>query len=581
MVAHTRLDAQVPGAQVGRAQVRDAHRPRLEVSGAAGDGFACASRGPRAGRPAWLERLRQGPGSLHLRQRSANAPAPVVAALLAALLLSPLPAAAGDTPAPAVPASETSAPTPSAASAEAGPSDDRDLITGSVTGTPTPPVASPQMPASPIAAPQSEAPKVDPTVLAVQVKVPAGTDAAPPPAPDTAAPSTPEAANAASALDARLAGDGQRTRLILDLSKPAEFRAFTLANPYRVILDLTDVTFTLSEARVQTRRGLVSAFRYGVLAPGKARMVLDVTEPVMIDKAFVLPPAEGQPARLVLDLVRTDAATFNTSVATAAEARGAPSAAVTPGPVAEGDVRPVIVLDPGHGGIDSGTSGASSYNEKNIVLDVALALRAELERTGRYRVVMTRSTDVFVPLGERVQIARANRAALFISIHADALARDDGNARGASVYTLSETASDADAAHLAEKENKADLIAGVDLSEESDEVAGILFDLAQRETRNFSATFARNMVGVLKTIGRVHKTPLKSAGFRVLKAHDVPSVLVELGYMSSREDLKLLTSDAWREKMAQAMAGAIDDFFAPRFAGVGPTGSIARPPAGK
>ncbi|MDE1569503.1 N-acetylmuramoyl-L-alanine amidase [Aquabacter sp. P-9] len=409
-----------------------------------------------------------------------------------------------------------------------------------------------------------------PSAIPLSVPVAAATDPATEPPP-------------VSALDARLAGDGQRTRLILDLSKPAEFRAFTLANPYRVILDLTDVTFTLAETRVQTRRGLVSSFRYGVLAPGKARMVLDVTEPVMIDKAFVLPPAEGQPARLVLDLVRTDAATFNTTVATAAEARGAPSAALAPGPVADGDVRPVIVLDPGHGGIDSGTSGASSFNEKNIVLDVALALRTELERAGRYRVVMTRSTDVFVPLGERVQIARANRAALFISIHADALARDDGNARGASVYTLSETASDADAAHLAEKENKADLIAGVDLSEESDEVAGILFDLAQRETRNFSATFARTMVVAMKSVGRVHKTPVKSAGFKVLKAHDVPSVLVELGYMSSREDLKLLTSDAWREKLAQAMAGAIDDFFAPRFAsGVGATGTItARTPAGK
>ena len=527
MVAHTRQSAQVRNSHVRNAQLRALRRARTEGSGAPGVAFALvrALVPLRSRRPAG--RVARSIGRK------------LVALLALAALLSM--GAVG-----------------SSGMVRAGERASAAGVAGEGALNPAPMVAA--------AAPAASSPSAIP----LSVPVAAATDPATEPPP-------------VSALDARLAGDGQRTRLILDLSKPAEFRAFTLANPYRVILDLTDVTFTLAETRVQTRRGLVSSFRYGVLAPGKARMVLDVTEPVMIDKAFVLPPAEGQPARLVLDLVRTDAATFNTTVATAAEARGAPSAALAPSPVADGDVRPVIVLDPGHGGIDSGTSGASSFNEKNIVLDVALALRTELERAGRYRVVMTRSTDVFVPLGERVQIARANRAALFISIHADALARDDGNARGASVYTLSETASDADAAHLAEKENKADLIAGVDLSEESDEVAGILFDLAQRETRNFSATFARTMVGAMKSVGRVHKTPVKSAGFKVLKAHDVPSVLVELGYMSSREDLKLLTSDAWREKLAQAMAGAIDDFFAPRFAsGVGATGTItARTPAGK
>ena len=333
------------------------------------------------------------------------------------------------------------------------------------------------------------------------------------------------------------------------------------------------MTFTLPQARVQTRRGLVSTFRYGVFAPGKARMVLDVTDPVAIDKAFVLPAAEDQPARLVLDLVRADPAAF--SAGSAAEARPPSPAPVVPAP-GTGDHRPVVVLDPGHGGIDPGTSGASSYAEKNIVLDLALALKAELDKAGLYRVVLTRSTDVFVPLAERVRIARANEAALFISLHADALARNDGQARGASVYTLSETASDTEAAHLAEKENRSDLIAGLDLSEESDEVAGILFDLAQRETRNFSATFARTMVEAMKSVGDVHKSPLKSAGLRVLKAPDVPSVLVEVGYMSSREDLKRMTSDAWRERTARAMARAIDSFFASRLAGTPGT-----PPQGK
>ncbi|MFG1427929.1 N-acetylmuramoyl-L-alanine amidase [Roseixanthobacter glucoisosaccharinicivorans] len=405
--------------------------------------------------------------------------------------------------------------------------------------------------------------------LAVQIA--ARPDAAPTAAPSASAPSEDAgravAPGPAVATDARLAGDAQRTRLVIDLSRPVEFRAFTLANPYRVILDLPEVRFAFDASKGQTKRGLVNAYRYGDFAPGKARVVVDLAEPVTIDKAFVLEAVDNQPARLVLDLVKTDAANFTSTVATAAEARGAPPDIAHVETPADGDTRPVICLDPGHGGIDSGTTGASAFAEKNIVLDVALALRDKLEASGKYRVVMTRSTDTFIPLGERVRIARANRAALFVSIHADALARNDGQARGASVYTLSETASDAEAAQVAEMENKADLIAGVDLSEESNEVAGILFDLAQRETKNFSALFARTLVGAMKGAGRIHKKPLKSAGFRVLKAHDVPSVLVELGYMSSREDLKLMTSDAWRDKVTDAMQSAIADFFATRVAG--------------
>lgn len=361
------------------------------------------------------------------------------------------------------------------------------------------------------------------------------------------------------ARDARLAGDALRTRLILDLDKAVEVRTFTLADPYRVVVDLSDVVFAIAAESAQMRRGLVSAYRYGVFAPGKARMVLDATGPVRIDKAFVLDPVDDQPARLVVDLVPTDAETFRRTVARSAAAQmsAAPDAPLQ----APQDARPVIVLDPGHGGIDSGTTGYSRFAEKNLVLDAALTLRDKLEKSGHYRVVMTRSTDTFIALGERVRVARNNRAALFISLHADALARNDGQARGASVYTLSDTASDADAAHLAEQENKADLIAGVDLSDEPDEVAGILVDLAQRETRSFSAHFARDLVQAMKGNVRTHRTPLKSAGFRVLRAHDVPSVLVELGYMSSAEDLKQLTSSEWRDQVTDAMVSAIDTFF--------------------
>jgi N-acetylmuramoyl-L-alanine amidase len=197
-------------------------------------------------------------------------------------------------------------------------------------------------------------------------------------------------------------------------------------------------------------------------------------------------------------------------------------------------------------------------------------LREKLEKAGKYRVEMTRSDDRFVPLAERVRFARTRQAALFISIHADALAKRDAEAHGATVYTLSETASDNEAAKLAEAENRADVIAGVDLTAEPDDVADILIDLAQRETKTFSVHFARTLVGQLKTAVRLHKHPLKSAGFRVLKASDVPSVLVELGYVSSAQDLKLLTSDAWRAKTTETIAQAVDTYFSTKIAGAAP-----------
>jgi N-acetylmuramoyl-L-alanine amidase len=179
---------------------------------------------------------------------------------------------------------------------------------------------------------------------------------------------------------------------------------------------------------------------------------------------------------------------------------------------------------------------------------------------------MTRSDDTFIPLGERVRFGRAHGAALFVSIHADSIPRSEGQAEGATVYTLSENASDAEAARLAEAENKADVIAGVDLTAEPDDVANILVDLAQRETKTYSTLFARTLVGELKSTARLHKHPMKAAGFKVLTAPDVPSVLVELGYISSKEDLKLLTSPAWQAKTARALTQAVDTFFAPRLA---------------
>jgi N-acetylmuramoyl-L-alanine amidase len=269
----------------------------------------------------------------------------------------------------------------------------------------------------------------------------------------------------------------------------------------------------------------------------------------------------------VLDLVATDREGFLRNAELEPKpARATPRVKVPP--VSE-DPRPLVVIDPGHGGIDNGTKAVSGELEKAIVLDFATILRDKLQQSGKYRVAMTRSDDTFIALAERVRFARGQRAALFISIHADYLPKREGEAQGATVYTLSENASDAEAARLAEDENRADVIAGVDLTAESNEVADILIDLAQRETKMFSMQFARDLLTELKTTTRMHKYPLKSAGFMVLKSPDVPSVLLELGYVSTKDDLKQLLSQSWRERTAVALVKAIDAFFAPRIAGAG------------
>jgi N-acetylmuramoyl-L-alanine amidase len=369
-----------------------------------------------------------------------------------------------------------------------------------------------------------------------------------------------------AAIDVRVGGDDKQTRFVMDLTRKFDIAAFALANPYRVVIDMPQVAFKLPDKAGEQGRGLVKAFRYGLIMQGGSRIVLDTKGPVKIEKAFVLAAEGGQPARLVLDLASTDRASFLRNVSLAkppTHKSAAPGHASKP----DADPRPLIVLDPGHGGIDTGARAAGGEMEKDIVLQFAKTLQAGLERSGKYRVAMTRSDDTFIPLAERVRFGRSHNAALFVSIHADSIPKSEGQAEGATVYTLSENASDAEAARLAEAENKADVIAGVDLTAEPDDVANILVDLAQRETKTYSTLFARTVVGELKaTSARLHKHPLKSAGFKVLTAPDVPSVLVELGYMSTKDDLKLLTSDAWQSRTANALTQAIDTFFAPRLA---------------
>jgi len=374
---------------------------------------------------------------------------------------------------------------------------------------------------------------------------------------------------------ARVAGDEIRTRFVLDLDREVTPAVSALADPYRLIIDFPELDFGLSPEAGTSGRGLVSAWRYGLFAEGKSRIVLDVDGPVAVDKTFLLPAIDDQPVRLVVDIVKSTRDQF---LVFAEESRaqrhtresrpsGKSDKLARPG---DRD-RPLVVLDPGHGGIDTGAVGVGGTLEKAVVLDFSILLKQKLEETGRYEVMLTRDDDTFIPLGERVQFGHDVAADLFISIHADSVRRGRTVVRGASVYTLSDRASDALAQELADRENRSDIIAGVELSRETDDVTDILVDLARRETRNFSVHFARTLVSELESAVRLIKNPHRSAGFIVLKAHDVPSVLVELGYLSNEHDEKLLVSDAWRERMANAMVAAVDGFFRPRFAREGAT----------
>jgi N-acetylmuramoyl-L-alanine amidase len=219
----------------------------------------------------------------------------------------------------------------------------------------------------------------------------------------------------------------------------------------------------------------------------------------------------------------------------------------------------LIILDPGHGGIDPGCIGCTGVYEKDIALATAKEVARQLEATRRYRVRMTRTDDEFIELQDRVAFARAEGGDLFLSIHADAL--PEPGVRGASVFTLSEKASDKEAAELAARENKADLIAGIDLSRHEPVVSEILFDLARRQTNNLSIRLARDLVSELGREVRLLNNSHRSAGFVVLKAPDIPSALVELGCLSNREEDGLLQRAAYQHKLATGLVRSINDYF--------------------
>lgn len=372
---------------------------------------------------------------------------------------------------------------------------------------------------------------------------------------------------------------GAKTRFTMSLTKGVRAEIFTLASPYRIIIDLPDVAFNLPDGTGQNGQGLVSAFRYGLFAEHKGRVVLDTTDPVRIEGAKMVSAGREHEVNLELEIVAISAAEFGNGTG-AGTGAGAPPIA-RPAvfddsqPASKTGDKPLVLIDPGHGGIDPGAVGVGNILEKNIVFAVGKKLAKQLEASGRYRVALTRKRDVFITLDQRVALSQEIKADLFISLHADAIASKTYApvVRGATVYTLSERATDERARLIAEKENASDLVAGIDsaiLDRETGAVRSILFDLMKRETSNFSTRFSNILVSRLKGSISLSRDPQRSAAFRVLKQAHTPSVLVELGYMSNEADAKLMSKAQWQSKVAKSIVAAVDVFFDQRTARTAP-----------
>ena len=365
-------------------------------------------------------------------------------------------------------------------------------------------------------------------------------------------------------------------KFVFDLNKPVAVEAFVLADPDRVVVELPETTFLIDPAigRAPSGRGkaeaasLVPTFRFGQFVRGRSRIVFDLAEPARIVKAVAEPTESGGAAKLVIELAPAPAESFRAAAraARAAQLQKAPVRDETADAPPAPQLKPLVVIDAGHGGVDMGAVGAKTIYEKDVVLDVARRLATKLDAGGRVRTMLTRNGDEFIPLNDRVKVARKNGAALFVSIHADML--NEASVHGATVYTVSDRASDAEAARVAATENAADKAGGMAEAEEIGDVNDILFDLTRRETRAIGHQFATSLIDFWKAAGDLNKNPVRSAGFVVLKAPDVPSVLLELGYMSNERDLAKLSSEQWRQTAADRVSQSVERYFTKRTAGV-------------
>jgi N-acetylmuramoyl-L-alanine amidase len=367
-----------------------------------------------------------------------------------------------------------------------------------------------------------------------------------------------EELSALARLDAgasRIERQADRLNVSLALSQPVPWRLRLMDDPPRLVIDTREVDWT-GVAGIETVAPVVE-LRAGNFRPGWSRLVLELAGPHRVIEAEMA--TNGGVARIVLSLEPVDGESFAVEASRADLPEWAvPDAAQLMAPLPEGGGPITVVLDPGHGGIDPGAE-RDGITEAALMLTFARELKEGLVRNGRFRVVMTREEDIFVPLETRTSIAREAEADLFLSLHADALA--EGDAQGATVYTLAEEASDEASAALAERHDRDDLLAGIDLSEQDDVVAEVLMDMARTETAPRTDRLAGAVVAAIKAAEiRMHRHPHQSGGFSVLKSPDIPSVLLELGFLSSERDFKRLSDAEWRAKLAGAIVQALVDW---------------------
>jgi N-acetylmuramoyl-L-alanine amidase len=374
---------------------------------------------------------------------------------------------------------------------------------------------------------------------------------------------------------------GPRTRIAMSVSQPIAAHAYLLADPARLVIDAADLDFQIPLQSPPDAVGLAGRYRYGLIEPGRSRLVVDLLGPARIARTDIKPASPTEPASFNVELEAASQKVFLSSVERLPEPPSVPPSGTKGSTFEDGvewpkvtDGKPVIMIDPGHGGIDPGALSTGTVREKDVVLAVARQLSAALTATGRYDVHMTRSNDTFIPLDQRIELSRAAGASLFISIHADSIdaAGSPGtqtqSIRGATVYTLSETASNKDAQALADKENAADARAGIDQASgaETEWLKGILIDLMKRETQNFSLEARSLLVQNMRSVMTMAREPARSAAFKVLRQPQSPAVLIELGYMSHNQDVALLQSPEWQKTVAKAIASAVNMYFGKRIA---------------
>ena len=332
-------------------------------------------------------------------------------------------------------------------------------------------------------------------------------------------------------------------RFVADLDQKTEVKVFRLDNPSRLVMDFSGTRF--GQANTVSTAGFIKGIRTGHPNSKTARVVLDLPGVELTEKHFLLSPQTGKNWRFVLDIDQTTAAKATTT-------KVAPSSQKTV------LAKKIIVLDPGHGGQDPGAISVSGKYEKDLTLKMAKETKALLEKRG-YKVVLTRDKDFYIPLRGRIKKAHEANADLFISIHADSA--KSRSAQGLSIYTISETASDKEAAALAERENKADILFGMDLADYQPEVGNILIDFAKKYAMDQSSIYADCVVNEMKKEVNLRQNAHRFAGFVVLKSPNIPSVLLEMGYLSNPQEDKLMQKESYRKKLGTALANAVDTYF--------------------